>query len=77
MKKESSEGEEDSVGGSMRPHCLKSPWKTTPHTMLKVLMDLFQNSSDHRKLALKDKLRKMKMEKGDTIPKYLMKFVQC
>jgi hypothetical protein len=45
--------------------------------MRKVLTDLFQNSSDHRKLALKDKLRKIKMEKGDTIPKYLMKFVQC
>jgi len=45
--------------------------------MWKVLKDLFQNSSDHRKLALKDKLRKIKMEKGDTIPKYLTKFVQC
>jgi hypothetical protein len=45
--------------------------------MWKVLTDMFQNSSDHRKLALKDKLRKIKMEKGDTIPKYLMKFVQC
>jgi hypothetical protein len=45
--------------------------------MWKVLMDLFQNSSDHRKLALKDKLRKIKMEKGDSIPKYLTKFVQC
>ena len=41
------------------------------------LMDLFQNSSDHRKLGLKDKLRKIKMEKGDSIPKYLTKFVQC
>jgi hypothetical protein len=51
--------------------------KTTPYAMWKVLTDLFQNSSDHRKLALKDKLRKIKMEKGDTIPKYLMKFVQC
>ena len=40
-------------------------------------MDLFQSSIDHRKLALKDKLRKIKMEKGDTIPKYLTKFVQC
>ena len=38
---------------------------------------LFQSSSDHRKLALKDKLRKIKMEKGDSIPKYLTKFVQC
>jgi hypothetical protein len=45
--------------------------------MWKVLTDLFQNSSDHRKLALKDKLRKMKMEKGNTIPKYIMKFFQC
>jgi hypothetical protein len=25
----------------------------------------------------KDKLRKIKMEKGDTIPKYLTKFFQC
>jgi hypothetical protein len=51
--------------------------KTTPYAMWKVLTDLFQNSSDHRKLALKDKLKKIKMEKGDTIPKYLTKFVQC
>jgi hypothetical protein len=48
--------------------------KTTPHALWKVLIDLFQNSSDHRKLALKDKLRKIKMEKADTIPKYLTKF---
>jgi hypothetical protein len=45
--------------------------------MWKVLTDLFQNSGDHRKLVLKDKLRKIKMEKGNTIPKYLTKFVQC
>jgi hypothetical protein len=45
--------------------------------MWKALMDLFQNNNDHRKLALKDKLRKIKMEKGDSIPKYLMKFFQC
>jgi hypothetical protein len=51
--------------------------KTTPYAMWKVLKDLFQNSSDHRKLAVKDKIRKIKMEKGDTIPKYLTKFVQC
>ena len=41
------------------------------------MTDLFQSSSDHRKLALKDKLRKIKMENGATIPKYLTKFVQC
>jgi hypothetical protein len=51
--------------------------KATPYAMWKALMDLFQNNSDHRKLALKDKLRKIKMEKGDSIPKYLTKFVQC
>ena len=45
--------------------------------MWKALTDLFQNSSDCRKLALKDKLRKIKMEKGDMIPKYLTKFIQC
>jgi hypothetical protein len=28
-------------------------------------------------LALKDKLRKINMQKGDSIPKYLMKFFQC
>jgi hypothetical protein len=62
----------------VRDHIVSSlHGKTTPHAMWKVLTDLFQNSSDHRKLALKDKLRKIKMEKGDTIPKYLTKFVQC
>ena len=28
-------------------------------------------------MALKDKLIKIKMEKGDNIPKYLTNFVQC
>ena len=44
--------------------------------MWKALTDLFQSSSDHRKLALKDKLRNIKMEKGGNIPNYLTKFVQ-
>jgi hypothetical protein len=51
--------------------------KATPHAMWKTLTDLFQNKSDHRKLALKDQLKKIKMEKGDSIPKYLNKFFQC
>ena len=38
---------------------------------------MFQSRSDQRKLALKDKLRKIKMEKGNSIPKYLTKFVHC
>ena len=28
-------------------------------------------------MALKDKLKKIKMEKGDSIPKYLTKFFHC
>ena len=45
--------------------------------MWKTLKDLYQNSSDQRKLALKDKLRKIKMEKGDTISTYLNKLTTC
>ena len=45
--------------------------------MWKALIYIFQSNSNHRKLALKDKLRKIKMEKGENIPKYLTKFVQC
>ena len=48
-----------------------------PFEMWKELTDLFQNNSDHRKLTLKDKLRKIKMQKGDSILKYLSKFTQC
>ena len=51
--------------------------KSTRFLMWKALIDLFQSRSDQRKLALKDKLRKIKMEKGDSIPKYLTKFVHC
>ena len=45
--------------------------------MWKTLTGLFQNISGHMEQALKDKLRKIKMEKGDTIPKYLTKLTQC
>ena len=45
--------------------------------MWKALTDMYQNNSDQRKLTLKDKLKKIKMEKGKTIPKYLTKFTQC
>ena len=49
--------------------------KASPFLMWKYLTDLFQSKSDQRKLALKDRLRNIKMEKGDNIPKYLTKFV--
>ena len=51
--------------------------KATPFLMWKSLTNLFQRRSDQRKLALKDKLRKIKMEKGNSIPKYLTKFVSA
>ena len=47
--------------------------KDTPFLMWKTLRDLYQNNSDQRKLVLKDKLRRIKMEKGDTISTYLNK----
>jgi hypothetical protein len=62
----------------VRDHIVSSlHGKATPHAMWKFLTEMFQNNNDHRKLVLKDKLRKIKMEKGDSIPKYLTKFVQC
>lgn len=51
--------------------------KDSPYLMWKALIDLFQSKSDQRKLALKDKLRNIKCEKGDSMPKYLTKFTQC
>ena len=45
--------------------------------MWKALTKLFENSRDHKKLMLKDKLRSIKMQKYDTIPQYLSKFTQC
>ena len=45
--------------------------------MWKTLKDRYQNSSDQRKLALKDKLWKIKCEKGDMISTYLNKLTIC
>ena len=47
-----------------------------PFLIWKALIDLFQSKSDQRKLALKDKLRNIKMEKGNSMPKNLTKFIQ-
>lgn len=41
--------------------------KETPFVIWKALTDMFRKNIDHRKLALKDKLRKIKMEKCDYI----------
>eukprot|EP00253_Pinus_taeda_P029115 PITA_29115 len=45
--------------------------------MWKKLKDLYQNRSDQRKLALKDKLRKIECEKGNMISTYLNKLTTC
>ena len=45
--------------------------------MWKTLKYLYQNNNNQRKLALKDKLRKIKCEKGDTISTYLNKLTTC
>eukprot|EP00253_Pinus_taeda_P026538 PITA_26538 len=62
----------------VRDHIVSSlHGKASPYLMWKALTDLFQSKSDQRKLALKDKLRNIKCEKGDSMPKYLTKFTQC
>eukprot|EP00253_Pinus_taeda_P024768 PITA_24768 len=62
----------------MKDHIVSSlHGKATPYLMWKSLIELFQSKSDQRKLALKDKLRNIKCEKGDSMPKYLTKFTQC
>ena len=45
--------------------------------MWKTVKDLYQNSSDQRKLALNDKLRRIKMENGDIISTYLNNLTTC
>lgn len=51
--------------------------KDTPYLIWKQLTDLFQNKNEHRKLALLEKLRRIKMDKGEAISKYLTKFTHC
>jgi len=49
----------------VRDHIVSSlHGKETPFSMWKTLKDIYHNSSDQRKLALKDKLQKIKCEKG-------------
>eukprot|EP00253_Pinus_taeda_P029284 PITA_29284 len=62
----------------VRDHIVSSlHGKETPFLMWKTLKDLYQNNNDQRKLALKDKLRKIKCEKGDTISTYLNNLTTC
>eukprot|EP00253_Pinus_taeda_P027693 PITA_27693 len=51
--------------------------KETLFSMWKTFKDLYQNNNDQKKLTLKDKLRKIKCEKGDTISKFPNKITTC
>jgi len=51
--------------------------KETPFLMWKTLKDLYQNNNNQRKMALKDKLQKIKCEKGEMISTYLKKLTTC
>jgi len=62
----------------VRDHIVSSlHGKDTPYSMWKTLKDLYQNSSDQRKLAPKDKLQRIKMENDDNISTYLNKLTTC
>eukprot|EP00253_Pinus_taeda_P024207 PITA_24207 len=62
----------------VRDHIVSSlHGKETLFSMWKTLKDLYHNSNDQRKLALKDKLQKIKCEKGDKISTYLNKLTTC
>ena len=62
----------------VRDHIVSSlHGKETPFLMWKILKDLYQNNRNQRKLVLKDKLWKIKCEKGDTISTYLNKLTTC
>jgi len=62
----------------VRDHIVSSlHGKETLFLIWKTLKYLYQNRSDQRKLALKDKLWKIKCEKGNTISTYLNKLTTC
>jgi len=62
----------------VRDHIISSlHGNETLFAMWKTLKYLYQNSNDQRKLALKDKLHKIKCEKGDTISMFLNKLTTC
>ena len=73
MEKEGRKVLKDSVGRCEGPHCVQN--SRAIHSILNV--EVFDRLFPNQKLALKGKLRKIKMEKGDSIPKYLTKFVHC
>ena len=57
----------------MRPHSLESPWEGD------IVFDVenIERSISEQQQVLKDRLRKIKSEKGDTISTYLNKLTTC
>jgi len=51
--------------------------KETLYAIWLALEYFSKNSSDHKKLALKDNLRNIKMQRNKTIPQYLTRFTKC
>lgn len=50
--------------------------KETPFTTWKKITEIFENIYDSRKMTLKNKVRKINMEKNDSILNFLTKFTQ-
>lgn len=50
--------------------------KENVYAMWKTLIDLFKSSSDAKKLALKDKLKNIRMQENETIVQYLSRFTR-
>ena len=50
--------------------------KENNYAMCQTLTNLFHNSTNHKKLELKDKLSNIKIYKNETIPQYLSRFTQ-
>ena len=67
----------DSVGGREGSHCIQPTWKGFSILDVESVDKFIQSKSDQRKLVLKDKLRNIKCENGDSMPRYLTKFTQC
>ena len=59
-------------------HVVSNLWvNETPFAMRKTLTNLFYSSSDARKLALRDKVRSIRMQKkNETISQYLSRFIE-
>ena len=65
------------VGRCEGPYCVNPSWEIHSIFNVEGFDRSFPSRSDHRKLALKDKLKKIKIDKGNSTLKYLTKFVQC